>query len=672
MLMNMRLSHALYSGFAVIIVTTLILTFVIWSFVDRSAFLSHEIEKDDVPGVIAYTEVLNEINEMHASLLRYLNGNFDSLNDFQKNASEYQKNFLILRPLESRSADDIEKMKRIETEVGEYIQSVESQVFGRFNPKDEIWAIDTIKTLSEEVGMPLEKRLHELKTAEFEGAFKSTTLEESLNDDLPGVRYYLELVDSAGDMLASINAYILGDKYAKQNFSDSSASFTHYLEKLKPLEQKPQEVAEIRRMEEQHAEMVRLANSVFNRYDPSTKQASIILVADLEQRIVKPLDLLLKESSQEEGGDASESLSELNENMSSILVWLTVNSIVVILVGGIVAWSLSKMLKRRVSSISSISQKIASGDLSGNKINDPIQDELGELADSVDKMQDALKDIIANIRTVASEVATNTQQVDKSSKEVAKGIQLQADKANLIASAVEEVSVTVNQVADQSIEAAENARMAGEEATSGGKVMQETVDGMNRISEVVNESAETVDNLGKRSDEIGNVIKVINDIAEQTNLLALNAAIEAARAGDLGRGFAVVADEVRGLAERTSKATDEVALLISSIQSETKKAVERMGEGTRLVADGVMLSNAAGDALTQIVDRAQDVNSKIDIIAIAGNEQATATQEISKDINSISQIAADSVRSTEGGAQAVDTLYQKVEVLEELVTRFKI
>src|SRR6202035_2564381 len=113
-----------------------------------------------------------------------------------------------------------------------------------------------------------------------------------------------------------------------------------------------------------------------------------------------------------------------------------------------------------------------------------------------------------------------------------------------------------------------------------------TLTKMKVIAESVGAAARKMEELGKSSDQIGQIIGVIDDIADQTNLLALNAAIEAARAGEQRRGFAVVADEVRKLAERTSKATKEIATMIQNIQDETKTAVLAMESGTKQVEAG--------------------------------------------------------------------------------------
>lgn len=670
--MNIRLSHMLYMGFSIIIITTLTLALIAWSLVNHSAAISQEVESDDVPGVLAYLNVMDEIGDLQTNALEYLNGEADEYSSFKENTKEFKHYYSILRPLESAKTADIQKMDKIQSLANQYIEQLEREVFAKYDPKQEQMAINKIAQVTKNVGQPLEQLLDELKDGEFADAYKTTDLNESLNDDLPGVRYYLEMVDEAGDMISSLNTYIMGDPNARNGFNNDAASFGEYLEKIKPLEQKPSEIKDIERIEQYYFEIIKTAQEVFDGYDPSTKSAAIKLVDELEHSIITPLEKILDQSAQEERDDSINALRAVNANMDNIIFWLSTNVVLVLLVGGIVAWQLSSMIKKRVETIAERAQSIADGDLSASPINETNKDELGDLARAIDKMQESLKNVITNITQVASEVANNTGLVDETSQRVATGIQEQADKATMIASAVEEMEVTVNQVAEQSTEAAQNARIAGEEATNGGTLMQETVDGMNRISAVVNETAETVDSLGRRGEEIGNVIKVINDIAEQTNLLALNAAIEAARAGDLGRGFAVVADEVRGLAERTSKATEEVGGLITSIQQETRQAVERMSEGTTLVAEGVSLSNSAGDALVQIVARAQDVNTMIDMIATAGSQQATATTEMSRDINSISQIADASVRATQEGSHAVKQLYQKVEELEQLVVRFKL
>jgi len=203
-------------------------------------------------------------------------------------------------------------------------------------------------------------------------------------------------------------------------------------------------------------------------------------------------------------------------------------------------------------------------------------------------------------------------------------------------------------------------------------VVEETVAGMNKIAMVVSQSAEIVRELGNSSDQIGEIIQVIDDIADQTNLLALNAAIEAARAGEQGRGFAVVADEVRKLAERTTKATKEIADMIKKIQKDTGGAVESIEMGTKEVEKGKELANKAGDSLKSIIKGTTVVVDVVTQVAAASEEQSATSEQISKSIEGINNVTQESATGVQQIARASEDLNRLTNNLQTLISKFKL
>ncbi len=316
--------------------------------------------------------------------------------------------------------------------------------------------------------------------------------------------------------------------------------------------------------------------------------------------------------------------------------------------------------------------KFAEGDLMVSVVPEKQDDDIGRLFNGFNKSIVKIKDIINKVIQVVKATASATNEISSSTEEMAAGAQEQSQQATEIASAVEQMTQTILETTRNANSAANSAKEAGSIANEGGKVVEETISGMNKIAEVVRKSAKTVKELGKGSDQIGEIVQVIDDIADQTNLLALNAAIEAARAGEQGRGFAVVADEVRKLAERTTKATKEIADMIKKIQKDTGEAVVSMNEGTEEVENGIQLADKAGQSLKDIITGSNKVVDVASQVAAASEEQSSASEQISKNIESIANVTNQSAAGIQQVARASEDLNKLTENLQKLISQFKV
>lgn len=300
------------------------------------------------------------------------------------------------------------------------------------------------------------------------------------------------------------------------------------------------------------------------------------------------------------------------------------------------------------------------------------KDEIGDLQRSFNTFVGTIRSSILRVHEGTSSLASAASQITSSTEEMAAGAQEQSTQAGEVAAAVSEMAATIgtnSETAQHAVDTAEEARVAAEHGRS---VVTKTMSGMQRITEVVGQSAVMVEKLGKTGDQIGEIISTIDDIADQTNLLALNAAIEAARAGDQGRGFAVVADEVRRLAERTTNATKEIAIMIKQVQRETAEAVASMEQGTKEVKNGEQLVTEADASLQQILGTSDRVKQLITQIAAASQQQSTAAEQISRNVTSITTVTNETAQGISQIARASEDLDRLANSLRTAVDSFRL
>lgn len=363
--------------------------------------------------------------------------------------------------------------------------------------------------------------------------------------------------------------------------------------------------------------------------------------------------------------------AEMSQVRKKVLAGAAVLCILVMLSALLLARIITKPLKLGVV----FANKMAEGDFTIADLDIKSKDESGLMSIALNKTKNQLGNLLntamGNVKSNASQVASASEELSATVKQMADRIDEQTNKSEQVATAATEMSQTVIDIAKNASGISTSADDTLKIVQNGEEVVKQAIEEVRHISTNVIQSSEIITSLGERSKQIVAIVDVIKDIADQTNLLALNAAIEAARAGEQGRGFAVVADEVRKLADKTTKATSEVGAMINAIRDETSKAVGAMTQSQSSVDRGVSLSAEAGDALHMILKSMQSLQSMVQQIASATEEMSSVSENISMDIEVVASASRETSSSAREISSASTNLARLSADLQDITKSFK-
>lgn len=342
-----------------------------------------------------------------------------------------------------------------------------------------------------------------------------------------------------------------------------------------------------------------------------------------------------------------------------------------LIVGIVCSVLIQRSVTRPLAQFQAFAAKVGQGDLT-SEADASRQDEMGEMAASLNSMVGALRIVAQQTRGAAESLGTATTQILASTQQQAASSSEQAAAVQQTNATLTEISQSGSQISERAKQVAASAESTSGASEAGLKAVQDT----SRIMEGIREQAEAVaDNvvaLSERTQTVGEIIATVNDIAEQSHLLALNAAIEAALAGEQGRSFAVVATEIRNLADQSKEATLQVRSILGEIQKGINSSVMLTEEAVKRVESGKKQAEVTDKTIRELASSVERSVQAFQQIVAGTNQQQIGLDQITQAVRDIGQASGQAAAGTQQLEQAASNVNAMAQQLRTAVEQYKL
>ncbi|PZD94241.1 methyl-accepting chemotaxis protein [Paenibacillus sambharensis] len=289
------------------------------------------------------------------------------------------------------------------------------------------------------------------------------------------------------------------------------------------------------------------------------------------------------------------------------------------------------------------------------------EDEIGQLAQSFNKMMEQITILVDQTNSSAKEVLSTAGELTEASRktavaakeiavateEIANGASSLAVEAERGSDITESMASRMQKVTDANTEMGASAAEVERASEKGTRYMGELIQKTGTTEEMTRSMVEKVDKLKDSTSSIRKILDVLNNLTKQTNILSLNATIEAARAGAAGRGFMVVADEIRKLADQSRQSIDVVGQITETIQTEIEDTVSVLSEAYPLFQEQIQSVKEANEIFLSVQNQMSGFAGQLQAVTASVSQLNETQSVLTEAMGNVSAVAEQSSATSE-------------------------
>ncbi|MHA7634787.1 methyl-accepting chemotaxis protein [Corallococcus sp. M7] len=367
-----------------------------------------------------------------------------------------------------------------------------------------------------------------------------------------------------------------------------------------------------------------------------------------------------------------ETFMEVSSLHGTTLTWVLVLSVACIVALAVATvWLLREVTTPLARLTATATRIVREGDLS-LAIDTSAQDEVGELARSIQSLMTRLGSVPNTLHSVVTELTAAAARLNAASHEQLNFLTSQSRSLTEASSTIAEIAQTSGMAASRAEMVLKVAAQADAYSASGQVSIERSAEGLQQIRARVGALVGSIGVLSEQAVHAGEIIGSVKDLADQSNVLALNAAIEAARAGEEGRGFAVVAKEMRALSSQSLQSTQRIGKILLEINQAIRETVGIAEEDSQKMEEGIEQVLSSATTLKDITQVVQESSQAARQIVASVTQQNAGITQMTEVVTQLSEMMSDVVMATSNAEQAVGQINTSLGKLQELSTTFRV